>query len=49
VLKKTENWLSAHKDAPAALVRYLSENRDHLARALRAQEKDDGCHRHMIQ
>lgn len=40
VLKKTDDWLSAHKDAPAALVRYLSENRDHLARALRAQAKD---------
>ncbi len=40
VLAKTDNWLMAHKDAPAALVRFVSENRDHLARALRAQAKD---------
>ena len=40
VLAKTDSWLSAHKDAPAAMVRFLNENRDHLARALRAQAKD---------
>jgi aminopeptidase N len=40
VLAKTDAWLTAHKDAPAAMVRFLNENRDHLARALRAQAKD---------
>ncbi len=40
VLAKTDAWLAAHKDAPAAMIRFLNENRDHLARALRAQAKD---------
>jgi aminopeptidase N len=40
LLAKTDAWLGAHKDAPAAMVRFLHENRDHLARALRAQAKD---------
>ncbi len=40
VLAKTDIWLAQYKDAPAALIRYLTENRDHLNRALRAQVKD---------
>ena len=37
----TENWLSgAGKDAPHALRRIISESRDALARALKAQAKD---------
>jgi len=40
VLAKTDAWLAAHKDAPAAMIRFINENRDHLARALRAQAKD---------
>jgi aminopeptidase N len=40
VLAKTDAWLAAHEDAPAAMIRFLNENRDHLARALRAQAKD---------
>jgi len=40
LLAKTDAWLADHKEAPAAMIRYLTENRDHLARALRAQAKD---------
>ena len=40
LLSKTDSWLASHKDAPAAMVRFLNENRDHLARALKAQAKD---------
>jgi aminopeptidase N len=40
VLEKTDSWLSAHHDAPPALLRYLHENRDSLARSLKAQAKD---------
>ncbi len=41
VLDKTESWLSgAGKEAPAALRRFVSENRDALARALNAQQVD---------
>ena len=40
-LAKAESWLSgAGKDAPAALRRLLSENRDAMARALKAQGVD---------
>ncbi|MDF2092888.1 aminopeptidase N [Knoellia sp. 3-2P3] len=40
LLDATQAWLDAHRDAPAALVRLVSENRDSIARALRAQERD---------
>lgn len=41
VLDKTETWLTGvGKDAPAALRRFVSENRDALARALNAQKVD---------
>ena len=41
VLDKTEKWLTgAGKDAPAALRRFVSENRDALVRALNAQKVD---------
>lgn len=36
----TEAWLTAHADAPAALRRLVVENRDPIARALRAQQRD---------
>ena len=41
VLDKCEKWLTGvGKDAPAALRRFVSENRDSLARALNAQQVD---------
>jgi aminopeptidase N len=40
LLDATEAWLSAHEEAPAALRRMVSENRDGVARALRAQARD---------
>ncbi|TQJ51452.1 aminopeptidase N [Phycicoccus sp. SLBN-51] len=40
LLEATQAWLDAHREAPAALVRLVSENRDSIARALRAQERD---------
>jgi len=41
VLNQSESWLNgAGKDAPAALRRFVSENRDALARALNAQKVD---------
>ena len=41
VLAKCETWLNGvGKDAPAALRRFVSENRDALARALNAQRVD---------
>lgn len=41
VLSKAEAWLNGSgKDAPAALRRFVSENRDALARALNAQKVD---------
>jgi aminopeptidase N len=40
VLEKTDSWLSTYQDAPPALLRYLYENRDSLARSLKAQAKD---------
>jgi aminopeptidase N len=36
----TQAWLDAHHDAPAALRRLVVENRDPIARALRAQARD---------
>ena len=36
----TQAWLTAHPDAPAALRRLVAENRDPIARALRAQQRD---------
>ncbi|WP_347354816.1 aminopeptidase N [Intrasporangium sp.] len=36
----SDAWLDAHPDAPAGLVRTVAENRDAIARALRAQAKD---------
>lgn len=36
----TQAWLDAHRDAPAALRRLVVENRDPVARALAAQERD---------
>ena len=41
VLAKSEKWLNeTGKDAPAALRRFVSENRDALARAINAQKVD---------
>jgi len=40
-LDKANNWLSSHKDAASGLIRLVSENRDALARALKAQAKDN--------
>ncbi|MDU0312404.1 aminopeptidase N [Phycicoccus sp. M110.8] len=36
----TQKWLDSHPDAPAALRRLVVENRDPVARALRAQARD---------
>ncbi|NYG08009.1 aminopeptidase N [Phycicoccus badiiscoriae] len=36
----TQAWLTDHPDAPAALRRLVVENRDPIARALRAQQRD---------
>ena len=36
----SDAWLAAHPDAQAGLVRTVAENRDTIARALRAQAKD---------
>jgi len=40
-LDKANNWLASHKDAASGLIRLVSENRDALARALKAQAKDN--------
>ncbi|MFN8097178.1 MAG: aminopeptidase N [Dermatophilaceae bacterium] len=40
LLERTEDWLTRHTDTPAALRRSIAENRDVVARALRAQERD---------
>ncbi len=40
VLARTDEWLAAHPDAPAALRRLVSEDRDAVRRALAAQETD---------
>ena len=37
---RTQAWLDAHPDAPAALRRLVVENRDPVVRALAAQERD---------
>ncbi|PPB50003.1 aminopeptidase N [Arthrobacter pityocampae] len=37
VVLRTDAWLDANRDAPAALLRIIVEERDHLLRALRAQ------------
>jgi aminopeptidase N len=40
LLEASEAWLAAHPDAHAALRRLVMENRDPIARALRAQQRD---------
>ncbi len=40
LLDATQAWLDTHPEAPAALVRLVAENRDGVARALRAQRRD---------
>jgi len=40
LLEATQGWLDAHADAPAGLFRIIAENRDSVARALRAQARD---------
>ncbi len=40
LLTATQGWLDTHPEAPAALVRLVSEKRDGVARALAAQAKD---------
>ena len=40
LLEATDAWLTAAADAPAALRRLVSESRDGVARALRAQARD---------
>ena len=40
LLDATQGWLDAHADAPAGLFRIIAENRDSVARALRAQARD---------
>jgi aminopeptidase N len=42
LLAATRTWLEQHPDAPTALVRLVTENRDPLVRALAAQERDAG-------
>lgn len=37
VVLRTDAWLDANRDAPAALRRIVVEERDHLLRSLRAQ------------
>jgi aminopeptidase N len=40
LLDATQQWLDTHTEAPAALRRLVVENRDPVARALRAQARD---------
>ena len=40
LLNASQQWLDSHPDAPAGLVRLVAENRDGIARALRAQARD---------
>jgi aminopeptidase N len=40
LLAASDAWLAEHPDAPAALRRLVQENRDPVARGLRAQERD---------
>ncbi|MDQ0734640.1 aminopeptidase N [Arthrobacter agilis] len=42
VVVRTDAWLLAHADAPAALRRIIIEERDHLLRSLRAQARAQG-------
>ncbi|RNI21347.1 aminopeptidase N [Flexivirga caeni] len=41
LLDATQAWLDANQDAPAGLVRLVAENRDLVAVALTAQERDE--------
>ena len=40
LLSATQAWLDANGDAPAGLLRLVAENRDAVARAVRAQQRD---------
>ena len=40
LVERTDQWLDDNPDAPPALRRLVLENRDGVARALRAQERD---------
>ena len=41
-LSKTDNWLNSKgKDAPGGLKRIMNENRDSMARALKAAQSDN--------
>ena len=40
VVARSDGWLEQHPDAPPALRRLLTENRDAVARAVRVQERD---------
>ena len=40
LLAHTQAWLDANDDAPAGLLRLVAENRDAVARAVHAQERD---------
>ena len=42
VVTTTDTWLAEHPDAPAGLVRTVTEQRDTVARAVAAQERDAG-------
>ena len=45
LLDASQQWLDAHQGAPAGLTRLVAENRDAVARALRAQDRDSrGAH-----
>ena len=45
VLARTDEWLAAHPDAPPALRRLVSEDRDAVRRALVAQQTDRAAQR----
>ena len=40
LMNATRAWLDTNPDAPSGLRRTVAENRDTVARALRAQERD---------
>jgi aminopeptidase N len=40
LIAETDDWLQAHPDAASPIHRYLIENRDDVARALKARELD---------
>lgn len=44
VVEKTDSWLAAHSDAPAALRRLLIERRDDLARAIYLKSTQSSRH-----